>query len=52
MKHNYDDYDFETFFADVFDNYNYADDGIRIRSREDTYDSYTGRSDDWNYYWN
>ena len=51
MKHNYDEYDFERFYADVNDNYYETDHGY-IQVVDSCYDTYTGRSDDYNYYWN
>ena len=50
MKHTYDEYDFEKLYADVYENY--SEGGLNIRYREETYDNFTGQSDDWDYYWN
>ncbi len=50
MKHNYDNYDFERFYADV-NGFGYDDYAVST-SRSATFDTYTGSSD-YNYYdWN
>lgn len=50
MKNNrYDDYDLEAFYADVYENY--FDGGISIRFKDETYDNFTGKSDDYYYDW-
>ncbi len=51
MKRNYDDYDFETFYADVNDLY-YDRYTPIIQAVETCYDTYTGSSDDCYDYWN
>ena len=50
MKHTYDDYDFENLYADVYENY--FGSNLSIRDTDETYDNFTGSSDDYNYYWN
>ena len=51
MNYNYNDYDFERFYADV-NGYDF-DNGFRFSTPlEQTYDSYTGASEELNYLWN
>ena len=49
MKRNYDDYDFETFYADVND-FSYDRYTTFFQSVETCYDTYTGSSDDMVFY--
>ncbi len=51
MKRNYDDYDFESFYGDVNDIY-YETEHVYFQAKDSCYDTYTGSSDDYNYYWN
>ena len=51
MKNYYNDYDFETFYADVNGTYFETDPGY-IQVLDSCYDTYTGSSDDYNYSWN
>ena len=51
MKNYYNDYDFETFYADVNGTCYEAELGY-IQVVDSCYDNYTGSSDDYNYYGN
>ena len=46
----YDDYDFETFYGDVYGN-NY-DELSYSSPKELGIDTYSSQDSDWNYYWN
>ncbi len=51
MKHTYDDYDFEKLYSDV-NEFSYDTERYSFQVIDSCYDTYTGSSDDFNYYWN